>query len=228
MAIVRATTDVTLRHAAGRPKVASWSYIYELVMETTRIVLSEVVTPSDVAALQSGTEAECRQVKSKMKMVQNLLNTWGGVPAVAGCRTESLLVGSMPAEWIWPTQSVGRLSDDDNNDDNYYVDDKNAPATQSPKAILYFHGGGYMVCGISTHRRLMSRLAVAANTPLLAVDYRLMPEATFKDILEDAETGFTHLLDQGFRPEQIVLAGDSAGGHLCICLALVLQQKGKA
>ena len=73
----------------------------------------------------------------------------------------------------------------------------------------------------------MSRLAVSAGAPVLGIDYRLMPFATFEDILEDAESGFDYLLGQGFRPDQIVLAGDSAGGHLCLSLAVALKQKGK-
>ncbi len=73
----------------------------------------------------------------------------------------------------------------------------------------------------------MSRLAVSARLPVLGVDYRLMPEATFSDILQDALTAFDYLLERNYRPEEIVLAGDSAGGHLCLCLAMRLHQRGR-
>jgi acetyl esterase/lipase len=58
-------------------------------------------------------------------------------------------------------------------------------------------------------------------------EYRLMPKHRFGDILDDAMTMFTHLRDiLGYQPSKIVLAGDSAGGHLALSLALHLRQQG--
>lgn len=73
----------------------------------------------------------------------------------------------------------------------------------------------------------MSRLAVAAETQVLGVDYRLMPQADFDEILQDAVTAFDYLLQKGYSADKIVLSGDSAGGHLCMSLALRLKQLGK-
>ena len=83
----------------GTLQVASWSYAYEMAVETTRIILSEVVTAADVAALQSGTEAEKQQVKDKISMVQELITGGGGVPAVGGtaCCLQSAGLCCLPA-----------------------------------------------------------------------------------------------------------------------------------
>ena len=67
-------------------QAATWSYPFEMAVEITRVVISDVVTPADVMTLQSGSPREARQVRNKIAMVQRLLKT-GGVPAVFGAAT---------------------------------------------------------------------------------------------------------------------------------------------
>lgn len=81
-------------------------------------------------------------------------------------------------------------------------------------AILYFHGGGYCLGSLNTHRRLARSLAQAAGVAVLAIDYRLAPEAPFPAAIEDALAGYRHLLGRGIEPKRIAFAGDSAGGGL--------------
>eukprot|EP00951_Prasinocladus_malaysianus_P008986 scaffold65434_cov47-Prasinocladus_malaysianus.AAC.1 len=71
----------------------------------------------------------------------------------------------------------------------------------------------------------MSRVGEEAGLPVFAVDYRLMPHVTFADILDDARAAFDHLRGLGYRAEQIILAGDSAGGHLALSLAYDLHME---
>jgi acetyl esterase/lipase len=61
---------------------------------------------------------------------------------------------------------------------------------------------------------------------LFSLDYRLAPEHPFPAALEDARAGYLWLLDQGFQPERIALAGDSAGGGLSMALMLALRDEG--
>ncbi|WP_344243862.1 alpha/beta hydrolase [Actinocorallia libanotica] len=79
-------------------------------------------------------------------------------------------------------------------------------------AVLYLHGGGYVVCSPQTHRGLTTRLAVDNAMPVLVPHYRLAPEHPFPAALEDALEAYRWLLARGFT--RIVVAGDSAGGHL--------------
>ncbi|MDL4777697.1 alpha/beta hydrolase [Actinomadura xylanilytica] len=87
-----------------------------------------------------------------------------------------------------------------------------------PGAVLYLHGGGYVVCSPRTHRPITSRLALDTGLPVLAPDYRLAPEHPFPAPLEDALAAYRWLLDRGVPAAGIVIAGDSAGGHLAAAL----------
>lgn len=94
------------------------------------------------------------------------------------------------------------------------------------KAIIYFHGGGFLTCGLNTHRRLVSRVSYAAKQPVLNVDYRQMPDQPIINTVADCVDGFRWLLDQGYRPENITIAGDSAGGYLAFAAARAIIDKG--
>jgi acetyl esterase/lipase len=93
------------------------------------------------------------------------------------------------------------------------------------KVILYLHGGGFLVCGLRTHRRLVSRLSTNAKIPALSVDYRMLPKSPISAAIDDALTGHRWLVEQGYSPENIVVAGDSAGGYLALATALALATK---
>ncbi|MFC4912142.1 alpha/beta hydrolase [Actinomadura gamaensis] len=93
-------------------------------------------------------------------------------------------------------------------------------------AILYLHGGGYVVCSPRTHRPITSRLAVETGLPVLAPHYRMAPEHPFPAPLEDAVAAYRWLLDRGVPASGIVLAGDSAGGHLAASLTGEIMRTG--
>lgn len=93
-------------------------------------------------------------------------------------------------------------------------------------AILYFHGGAFLTCGLNTHRRLVSRISFAAKQPVLNVGYRQMPYEPITESVVDGIDGFRWLLAQGYRPENITIAGDSAGGYLAFSVARAVMDKG--
>lgn len=93
-------------------------------------------------------------------------------------------------------------------------------------AILYFHGGAFLTCGVNTHRRLVSRISYATGQPVLSVDYRQMPIGTIAEGIEDGLDGFAWLLAQGYRAENITIAGDSAGGYLAFSVARAVIDRG--
>jgi len=93
--------------------------------------------------------------------------------------------------------------------------------------ILYLHGGAFCLGSPRTHRSITTRLAVAAGMTVMVPDYRLAPEHPYPAALDDAEACYRSLRNSGHRPEQIVLAGDSAGGSLALALALRLRQAGE-
>jgi acetyl esterase/lipase len=103
-----------------------------------------------------------------------------------------------------------------------------APGADAQSAILYFHGGGFQVGSVVSHRELMAGISRAAQCRVLGVDYRLAPEHRYPAALDDALAAYAWLIDQGFAPKHIALAGDSAGGGLALSLLLRLRDAGKA
>src|SRR5579871_2393185 len=89
-----------------------------------------------------------------------------------------------------------------------------APDADAGRAILYLHGGGYMIGSINTHRGLAGRLSRAAKARVLLIDYRLAPEHPFPAAVDDSVAAYRWMLAQGLKPSRIVIAGDSAGGGL--------------
>ncbi len=89
-----------------------------------------------------------------------------------------------------------------------------APGSQPGRAILYLHGGGYVMGSLTTHRSLAGEFSRAAQAAILLIDYRLAPEHPFPAAVEDGVASFKWLLDQGFAAKNLAIAGDSAGGGL--------------
>ena len=96
----------------------------------------------------------------------------------------------------------------------------------SSRVVLYLHGGGYSVGSARSHRSLGKRVAAAARARVLLPDYRLAPEHVFPAAVEDAVAAYRWLLATGVRPEQIAVAGDSAGAGLALALLVSLRDAG--
>ncbi|MEU6041181.1 alpha/beta hydrolase [Actinomadura sp. NPDC047616] len=99
-----------------------------------------------------------------------------------------------------------------------WVEPRDAGDEPLDGAILYLHGGGYVVCSPRTHRPITARLAADTGLPVLVPQYRLAPEHPFPAALEDALDAYRLLLDHGVPADRVVIAGDSAGGHLAASL----------
>src|SRR3954470_16136757 len=102
------------------------------------------------------------------------------------------------------------------------------PDADSASAILYFHGGGYVIGSLDSHRHLAAEVGRASGTRTLAIDYRLAPEHPFPAAGGDAVASYRYLLDSGIQPKRIVLAGDSAGGGLVVAAMLAIREAGLA
>jgi acetyl esterase/lipase len=90
--------------------------------------------------------------------------------------------------------------------------------------ILFYHGGGYSVGSIDSHRPLCALLTKHSELDVLNVGYRLAPENKFPCALDDACQSYEFLLAQGKLPQEIIIAGDSAGGGLAFATLLKLRQ----
>ena len=101
------------------------------------------------------------------------------------------------------------------------------PGPVTGKAILYFHGGMYLIGSPQGHRVHVAKFVQGTGLDALVFDYRLAPEYQFPAALEDALAAYEHLLKKGFNPENIVFAGDSAGAGLCLATLLAIKKYDK-
>jgi epsilon-lactone hydrolase len=121
--------------------------------------------------------------------------------------TESVDAGGVGAQWVnWQSAS--------------------SDAGPGDAVVLYFHGGGYVFGGLDSHRGLAWRLARQCSSKVLVVDYRLAPEHVYPAAVEDAIASYQWLLAQNIPAAEIVVAGDSAGGGLCVALLVQLKKLG--
>ncbi|MHC2104020.1 alpha/beta hydrolase [Methylobacterium sp. CM6246] len=100
------------------------------------------------------------------------------------------------------------------------------PAADRDRVILFLHGGGYVSGSLESHRHAVAQAGREAGTRTLALAYRLAPEHPFPTALGDALAGYRFLLESGFAPGRIALAGESAGGGLALAVALTLRARG--
>ncbi|MGC1678659.1 MAG: alpha/beta hydrolase [Candidatus Binataceae bacterium] len=122
------------------------------------------------------------------------------LPVEADVKCEPVSAGGVKAEWIA------------------------APGADAGRAILYLHGGGYVIGSINTHRAMAGRISRAAKARVLLIDYRLAPEHPFPAAVEDSVAAYRYMLAQGIRPGRIAIAGDSAGGGLTIAALVAIKE----
>ncbi|TCJ95267.1 alpha/beta hydrolase [Nocardia alba] len=127
-----------------------------------------------------------------------------------------------------PSWTVARFPVHDRTDPDAPVRGEWVNAVPEPgePIVYYLHGSAYFSCSPGTHRGLVGRVGRACERPAFALRYRLAPEHPFPAAHEDALRGYRWLLARGHRPEDIVVAGDSAGGHLALALAGELTRRG--
>jgi len=114
-------------------------------------------------------------------------------PSAEGIAYEAATVGGVPGWWCRPADAV------------------------DGSAILYFHGGAFVVGSAQAYRHLAGQIAVHAKAPVFVAEYRLAPEHPFPAAVEDAEAAYRGLAVLGIH--RIAIAGDSAGGGLALVAA---------
>ena len=102
-----------------------------------------------------------------------------------------------------------------------------AAGASNGKAILYLHGGGYVIGSSATHGELARRLSVAAEADVLVIDYRLAPENSFPAPVEDAVTAYKWLIGQGCGPPAASqLPATRPAGGLTVATLVSLRDQG--
>ncbi len=135
------------------------------------------------------------------RIVSRIMDTFG--PSLAGTEVEKVDVrlhggGRVVGEWV---RGNGVIDGD--------------------RCVYFLHGSGFALCSPRTHRRLTAWLSRLTGLPVFCVDYRLAPRHRFPTAAVDVRAGWDWLrTEKGFAADNIVIAGDSAGGHLAVDLLL--------
>jgi epsilon-lactone hydrolase len=123
-------------------------------------------------------------------------------PVVPGATFAAESLNGIPATWCIP-----------------------ANASKS-EVLLYLHGGGYVIGSPKAYGPMVSEIASRMKVRALMPDYRLAPEHPYPAALEDGVIAYRWLLDQGFAPHSIAVAGDSCGGGLIVATLVAIRDAG--
>jgi acetyl esterase/lipase len=156
-----------------------------------------------VAALKSQPQGEApTTIEAMREAMASLAGVFENIPFPPDVKQDAVHAGGVAAFWFTP------------------------PAAPTDRAILYLHGGGYVMGSVATHRSLIARLALACRMRVLALDYRLAPEHPFPAAIEDTIAAYQWLRDRGIPATRIAIAGDSAGGGLVLGSLVALRDAG--
>lgn len=137
-----------------------------------------------------------------LQVVREAFDTVGLTPVPRGTRQRAVKENGIRGAWI-----TARRAD------------------ESAGVLLHLHGGGFVFGSRRTHRHFVAALSAATGRPAFLLDYRRAPEHPYPAAADDALAAYRWLLASGYRADQIVVTGDSAGGHLTASLLAELSRR---
>jgi epsilon-lactone hydrolase len=165
---------------------------------------------------RTGEDIATAPIDLAIARIRAVYRGWNRDTSVAQMRTDwDTAFGSSTAPVTCERVSAGGV-------DGEWISPANAP---QDKAILYFHGGGFRIGSVASHRDLIAQIAFASGCRVLAINYRLAPEHRFPAALDDAVAAYSWMLDRGLKSGNVAFAGDSAGGNLLLAAMLALRER---
>jgi acetyl esterase/lipase len=166
---------------------------------------------------RAGEHIATAPIDLAIERIRAVYRSWNRDTSVAQMR------GDWDAAFGGCTLPVSRQRVSARGVDGEWLSPANAPRD---KAILYFHGGGFRIGSVASHRELIAKIAVASGCRVLAINYRLAPEHRFPAALGDSLAAYDWMHGCGLKPANIAFAGDSAGGNLVLAAMLALSERG--
>jgi acetyl esterase/lipase len=160
--------------------------------------INGIISPQDLAAF-----TKVYRPSFNAGNIQESKRYLKGNPASKGVRWERAMAKSVPVCWITP------------------------PGAADGKVFFYIHGGGWCFGSPDTTRAFCTEIALLAKVKVLSVDYRLAPEHPHPAQIDDVSAAYEWLVESGTQPENIVIGGESAGGHLSLLLLDCLKASGQ-
>ncbi len=162
------------------------------------------VQSRDLTALYKGwSDSLANNPTMPLDDMRRMFEHWGDVTAEpGGVDYIEVDAGGVPALWAVPK------------------------GCRQDRVVLCTHGGGYVTGSMYTHRKVYGHVAKAVGCRALIPHYRRAPEHVHPAPVDDAAACYRWLLDQGIKPQHIVLTGDSAGGALAVTTLLRARERG--
>ena len=216
VAMLRGGSTAIMHHASvagggSGVRPASWSPSLTLSVELMSGFLGGIqIDPDEANALISG-DGDAQKAESLRAYVRSLRAMMGvGVPPLPGTHLspEVAIPGGYPARWLVPPRPSA----------------SSASGAPRRRVVAWIHGGAFLFCGgTTTHARLLSSVGLAADARVFSVEYPLAPDAnaSYASMLDAALAAYAWLVSRdggGVDPRDVVLGGDSAGGHLALGL----------
>jgi acetyl esterase len=159
------------------------------------------------------------------------------------------VVATLPSPWDMPTAAEARAAAKAHPRDRFvtsvdHIEERRIPGPHGdipvriyhPKSttplpvIMYFHGGGWVICDLDTHDSVCRDLAFLVNAIVVSVDYRMAPEHKFPIPVDDCLAATTwcaaNAASFGGNAKRLAVAGDSAGGNLATVVAMRIRDEG--
>ena len=166
---------------------------------------------------RAGEDIATAPIDLAIARIRAVYRNWSRDTSVARMRSDwDAAFGGTTAAVAFERVSAGGV-------DGEWIAPANAP---KDKAILYFHGGGFRIGSVTSHRDLIAQIALTTGCRVLAINYRLAPEHRFPAALDDALAAYGWMRDRGLKPDNVAFAGDSAGGNLVLAAMLALRERG--
>ncbi|TKB57546.1 alpha/beta hydrolase [Ferrimonas aestuarii] len=144
----------------------------------------------------------CEDILSMRGVVAGLDSLNGFISSPSGLEVINDTLDGIPCQWLVKGRPAG------------------------DKVLLYFHGGGFCFRTPKVHNAMVHHLSQEVGARAVMVQYRLAPEFPFPAAVRDCFTAYKALLAQGIAPDDIIIAGDSAGGNLTMTTLLKAREKG--
>ena len=145
---------------------------------------------------ESPRTGEKKSFKQMLPELREYMDQFSENANMEGVTIQNVDVNGVPGEWVTTA---------DSNPD---------------RRLLYIHGGGFMLGSALSHRAVTINFARRCGVSVLAIDYRLLPEHSRLDCVEDCDTAYRWILDNGPQAvapvKTLFVAGDSAGGNLTL------------
>jgi len=165
-----------------------------------------------------------------LKFNENMVTDWKTISPEefrAGYLEQSRISSGFPSKVLWKDHEI-EVKDSTIKVREYYSDSTNNQSA----ALVYFHGGGWVIGDLETHHELTGLLCNKLQAKVFSVDYRLSPEYKFPVPLEDCEKAFEWVINNSaeldLNKERIAAGGDSAGGNLTAALCLKRRNEEKS